>query len=138
MARITNLKTDCAAMVVVLSDFSKQRLSVQQNFNLLGGKLNDLKNDSKASIIERLELFRKIKGVATNAHPDVMRHLIKESIDIEMKKQDPIRYSATVTGQIFANGIWVIYEWYACQLVVECSFDDNLDGCIKKCLVHVL
>ena len=62
--------------------FFKQRLSVQQYFNLLEGKLNDLKTDSKASIIERLEIITKIKDVTTNAHPDAMRHLIKDSIDL--------------------------------------------------------
>ena len=64
---------------------------------MLDGKLNDLKTDAKASRVERLELINKIKYVATNAHPDSMLHLIKESIELKIRKQDPIRDSTTVT-----------------------------------------
>ena len=60
-------------MKVVLSDFLKQQPSVQQDFNLLGGKLNDLKTGAKAYRVERLDLHTKIKDVATNAHPDTTR-----------------------------------------------------------------
>ena len=74
-------------MKFVISDFSKQRLSVQQDFNLLDGKLNDPETDAKSSIVERLKLLTKIKDVAKNDHPDVMRNLIKESIELEMRKQ---------------------------------------------------
>ena len=83
-----------------------QRLSVQQDFNLLEGKLNDLKTGSKASIIERLEIINKIKDVATNAHPGAMRHLIKDSIDLEMRKQDPIRDSDTDTIKLVETDIY--------------------------------
>ena len=77
-------------MKVIISGFCKQQLSVQQDFNLLGRKINDLNTDAKASIVGRLERLTKIKDVAKNAHPDVMQNLIKESIVIEMRKQDPI------------------------------------------------
>ena len=74
-------------MKFVISDFSKQRLSVQQDFNLLDGKLNYFKTDAKASIVERLEILNKIKYVATDAHPDVMRNLIKDIIELKIWKQ---------------------------------------------------
>ena len=74
-------------MKVVLSDFSKQRLSVQQDFNLLDGKLNYFKTDAKASRVERLDILNKIKYVATDAHPDVMRNLIKDIIELKIWKQ---------------------------------------------------
>ena len=69
-------------MKIILSEFCKQQLSVQQYFNLLDGKINDLKTDAKASIFERLELLTNIKYVTTNSHPDAMRHLIKEIIEL--------------------------------------------------------
>ena len=77
-------------MKVVLSYFCKQQLPVQQDFNLLDGKLNEIKTDAKAYRIDRLELLTKINDVATNAHPDAMPHLIKDSIELEMRKQDTI------------------------------------------------
>ena len=64
-------------MTAVISDFSKQRLSIQQYFNLMDGKLNELKTGAKSSRIERLELITKFNDVSTNAHPDAMRYLIK-------------------------------------------------------------
>ena len=54
LAQITKLELDCAAMEVVLSDFCKQRLSVQQDFNLMDEKLNDPKTYSKDSRVEML------------------------------------------------------------------------------------
>ena len=57
LARITKLESDSAARKVVLSNFCKHRLPAQQNFNLLDGKLNDLKTDVKASIVERLDII---------------------------------------------------------------------------------
>ena len=56
MARIAKFESDHASITAVLSDSHKPRISVQQDFNLLVDKLNDLKNDAKSSIIERLEL----------------------------------------------------------------------------------
>ena len=47
--RISKLESDRASVKLVLSDFSKQQLSVQHDFNMLDGKLSDLKTDSKAS-----------------------------------------------------------------------------------------
>ena len=106
MALITKLESDCAAMTNVLSGFCKHILSVQQDFNLLDAKLNDLKNDAKASRIEILGLLTKIKDVSTNAHTDTMRHLIKESIELEICKQDPIRYLAAVTPKLVEAEIY--------------------------------
>ena len=80
--QITKLELDRASTKVVIYDFRKQRLSVQQDFNLLSGKINDLKTDAKASRFERLELLTNIKYVTTNSHPDAMRHLIKEIIEL--------------------------------------------------------
>ena len=54
-----------------------------------------------------MELITKIKYVATNSHPDEMQHFIKKSIDLEMRKQEPIRYLANVTIKL------VEYEIYA-------------------------
>ena len=56
----------------------------------MDGKLNEIKTDAKAYRIDRLELLTKINDVATNAHPDAMPHLIKDSIELEMRKQDTI------------------------------------------------
>ena len=88
--QITKLELDRASTKVVIYDFRKQRLSVQQDFNLLDGKINDLKTDSKYSRVERLELLTKNKDVVTKSHPDAMQYLIKESIEIKMRKQYPI------------------------------------------------
>ena len=90
LAQITKLELDRASTKVVIYDFRKQRLSVQQDFNLLDGKINDLKTDSKYSRVERLELLTKNKDVVTKSHPDAMQYLIKESIEIKMWKQYPI------------------------------------------------
>ena len=68
--RVSKIESDRAAMKVVLSDFRKQRLSIQQYFNMLDGEINDLKTDASAYRVERLELVTKIKDVATNTHPD--------------------------------------------------------------------
>ena len=83
-------------MTAVISVFCKQRLSVQRYFNMLDRKLNDLKTHYKASRTERLELLAKINDVATNAHPDAIRYLIKENIEIEIRKQHSILNSYTV------------------------------------------
>ena len=83
-------------MKIIIYDFLKKQISVHHYFNLLGGKLNDLKTDAKPSIVERLEILTKIKDVVTNAHPDTKRYLIKESIGIKRRKQELIRDSATV------------------------------------------
>ena len=103
--QITKLELDRAAMKAVLYDFSKQQISVQQDFNLLDGKLNYLKTDSKASRVERLELLTKIKDIATNAHPDAMWHLFKESIELEMQKQYPIQDLVTFTIKLLETEI---------------------------------
>ena len=71
-------------MTDVLYDFFKQRLSVQLDFNLLDRKLNEINTNSKAYIIERLELLTKINYISTNAHPDAIRYLIREIIEIGM------------------------------------------------------
>ena len=84
LARITKLKLYCTAMAIVLSNFFKQHLSVQQYFNLLEGKLNDLKTDAKVSRIESLGLLTKFNDVATNTHPDAIRYFIQDIIYIEM------------------------------------------------------
>ena len=47
--RILKLELYRVSIKVVISGFSKQILSVQQDFNLLYGKLNDLKTDAKVS-----------------------------------------------------------------------------------------
>ena len=73
MDQITKIESDHAAMKVFIYDFRKQQLSAQQDFNMLGGKLNDLKTGAKAYRVERLDLHTKIKDVATNAHPDTTR-----------------------------------------------------------------
>ena len=77
----------------------------------MDGKLNDLKTDARASRVERLELLTKIKDVATNSHPDSTRHLIKESIELKMRKQEPIIHLATVTIK------YVKYEVYALKII---------------------
>ena len=57
---------------------------------MLDGKLNDLKTDDKASRIERLELINIINYFETNAHPDAIQNLIKQNIELEMRKEDLI------------------------------------------------
>ena len=106
--RISKLESDHVAMKVVLYDFRKQGLSVQQYFNLFDGKLDDLNTEAKDSIVERLERLTKIKDVATNAHPDSMLRLIKENIELKMRKQEPIRDSATVTIKLVEAEIYAI------------------------------
>ena len=108
LARISKRESDLTAMKFVLSYFFKQRLSVQHDFNLLDGKLNDLNTDDKATRVERLELRTKIKDVATNAHPNAMRHLIKDSIELKMRKQDPIQYLATITINLVEAEIYAL------------------------------
>ena len=75
---------------------------------MLDGKLNDLKTDDKASRIERLDLVTKIKDVATNAHPDATQHLIKKSINLEIRKQNPIQYPDTVTIKLVESEIYAL------------------------------
>ena len=68
-------------------------------------------------------IFTKIKDVATNAHPDAMWHLIKESIELKMRKQDPIQYSANVTiKQVEAE----IYALKSRLNTLEMKVDTNL------------
>ena len=105
-----DIESDCAAMKVVISDFCKQWIFIQQDFDMLDGKLNDLKTEAKASRVKRLELLTKIKDIATNPHPYYMWHLIKESIELEMQKKDIILYLATVTIKILE------YEIYALKI----------------------
>ena len=95
-------------MKIVIYDFPKKQISVHHHFNLLGGKLNDLKTDAKPSIVERLEILTKIKYVATNAFPDAMWDLMKESIDIKMRNKDPILYLATVTIKLVEAEIYAL------------------------------
>ena len=123
--RILKIESDSAAMKVVLSDFLNQQLSVQQNFNMLDGKLNELKTDAKYPRIERLEILSKIKNVATNAHPESMRHLIKRRIDIKTRKQDPIQYSATVTIKLVESDIFNLKRRFnTLDMKVEAKFHE--------------
>ena len=77
-------------MTAVLSDFHNHSLSIQQGFNMLERKINNLKTDAKASRIERLELINIINYFETNAHPDAIQNLIKQNIELEMRKEDLI------------------------------------------------
>ena len=108
LAQITKLEQDHAGMTVVLSDFCNHRLLVQQDFNLLEMKQNDLKTDDKSSRSERLELLTKINDVATNSHPDAIWYLIKESIEPKIKNQDPIIDSTTVNIKLLEAEIYAI------------------------------
>ena len=71
-------------------------------------KLNELKTGAKASRIERLELLTKIEDFETNSHPAAMRNFIKEIIELEMRKQDPIQDLATVTIKLAEAEIYAI------------------------------
>ena len=128
--RILNLESNRASMKVVLSDFLKQQLSVRQIFNMLDRKLNDINTDAKSSRVEILELLSKIRDIATNAHSGVMRHLIKERIELEMQKQDPIRDSSTVTIKLVESEIYALKSRFnTLEMKVEAnlheSFSDN-------------
>ena len=121
--RISKIESDRAAMKVVLSDFRKQWLSIQQYFNMLDGEINDLKTDASAYRVERLELVTKAKDVAKNAHTDAMWNLIKESIDLEMRKQDPIWDLATETIKL----VWAeIYSMKIRLNTLEMKFEANI------------
>ena len=74
----------------------------------MDGKLNDLKTYAKASRIERLELLTKINYVTTNTHPDTIWYLIKEIIEIEMRKQDPILDPATLNIKLVEADIYAL------------------------------
>ena len=72
------------------------------------GKINDFKTDYKASRIERLELLTKINDVATKFHPDAIRYLIKEIIEIKMRKQESILNSDTVNIKLVESDIYAL------------------------------
>ena len=74
----------------------------------MDGKLNDFKTDAKASRVEMLELLTKIKDVATKSHPDATRHLIKKSIELKMRKQEPILYLDTVTIKLVESEVYAL------------------------------
>ena len=57
---------------------------------MLDRKLNNLKTDYKTYRFERLELLTKINDLATNTRIDAIQYLIKESIKLEIQKQEPI------------------------------------------------
>ena len=57
---------------------------------MLDRKLNNLKNEYKTYRFERLELLTKINDLATNTRIDAIQYLIKESIKLEIQKQEPI------------------------------------------------
>ena len=67
-------------------------------------KLIDLKTDAKASRIERLELLTKINYVAKNANRNAIQYVIKEIIELEMRKKYLILYLATVNNKLVESG----------------------------------
>ena len=72
----------------------------------MDGKLNDLKTEAKSSRVVRLGPLTNIKDVTTNVHPDAVRHLMKKIIKLEIRKQNPIRYLATVTIKLVEAEIY--------------------------------
>ena len=138
MAQISKLELDHAFVKVVFSNFCNQRLSFQHDFNMLDGKINDLNTDAKSSRVERLEILIKIEDAVTNHHPDAMRHLIKESIDIEMQKQDPIRYSATVTIKLVEDEIYALKSRFnTFDMKVEANLCESFSYTARTSLQHL-
>ena len=86
-------------------------------------KLNYLITDAKSSRTEILEPLTKIKEIAINAHTDAMRHLIKDIIEVEIRKQDPIRDSGTATIKLVEAEIYALKNIF---ITLEMKVESNL------------
>ena len=70
-----------------------------------------------------MELLTKFNDVATDGQPDAIQYLIKDSIELEIRKQDPILNPDTVTIILVEAEIYSIKSIFN---TLEMKFGANL------------